>query len=137
MPNWRSNRASPRGPRPSGSAGTARPAARRSPGTKRAAAAAGVRSNPRGAIDAARQPTTGDTMFDRLERILSAATVDYADIRHEVMEETAISFSGRELTTVSANTTDGFVVRVLHRGGWASVAFTKEEQAGAAVRTAV
>lgn len=76
-------------------------------------------------------------MFDRLERILSAATVDYADIRHEVMEETAISFSGRELTTVSANTTDGFVVRVLHRGGWASVAFTKEEQAGAAVLTAV
>lgn len=75
-------------------------------------------------------------MFDTLERILATAAADYADIRYEEMKETDISFSGRELTAVSANTTDGFVLRVLHKGGMAAVAFTKPTEADAAVRTA-
>lgn len=76
-------------------------------------------------------------MFSQLETILSLAGTDYADIRYEEMSETAISFSGKELTGVSANDTDGYVVRVLHRGGMASVAFTRPGEAENAVRTAV
>lgn len=75
-------------------------------------------------------------MFSQLGKILSLVKADYADIRYEEMSETAISYSGRELTGVSANETDGYVVRVLHRGGMASVAFTKPEEAEKAVRTA-
>ncbi len=76
-------------------------------------------------------------MFEQLSRILNQVKADYADIRYEEMQETSISYSGRELTGVSSNSTDGFVVRVLHRGGLASVAFTKPEEAENAVRTAV
>jgi TldD protein len=76
-------------------------------------------------------------MFNELEKILSLAGADYADIRYEEMSEAAISYSGKELTGVAANDTDGYVVRVLHRGGMASVAFTRAEEAENAVRTAV
>ncbi len=76
-------------------------------------------------------------MFEKLESILSLAGADYADVRYEEMSEASISFSGKELTGVASNDTDGFVVRVLHRGGMASVAFTKAEEAESAVRTAV
>lgn len=76
-------------------------------------------------------------MFPELEKILYQAQADYADVRYEMMSETAITFSGKELTGVSANNTDGYVVRVLKRGGLASVAFTRAEEAENAVRTAV
>jgi TldD protein len=76
-------------------------------------------------------------MFDQLEKILSEARSEFADIRYEVVKETAISFSGKELTTLSANTTDGYVVQAMDKGGMASVAFTRPEEAGAAVRSAM
>lgn len=76
-------------------------------------------------------------MFSELEKILSQAQADYADVRYERMSETTISFSGKELTGVSANDTDGYVVRVLKGGGMASVAFTKREEANNAVKTAL
>lgn len=76
-------------------------------------------------------------MFDRLEKMLTGAKADYFDIRYEEVKETAIGFSGKELTTLSANSSDGFVVRVLDQGGMASVAFTRPEEAGAAIRSAV
>lgn len=76
-------------------------------------------------------------MFIELEKILSLAQADYADVRHERISETTISFSGKELTGVSTNDTDGYVVRVLKDGGMASVSFTKPEEAAKAVKTAM
>jgi TldD protein len=75
-------------------------------------------------------------LFNTLEKIIATTKNDFADIRYEIMRETAISFSGKELTTLSANSTDGYVVRVLENGGMASVAFTKPDEAEAAVKTA-
>ena len=76
-------------------------------------------------------------MFDQLEKMLAGAGGDFIDIRYEIMRETAISFSGKELTAVSANSTDGYVVRTLDKGGMASVAFTKQAEAGAAIKSAL
>jgi TldD protein len=75
-------------------------------------------------------------MFEQLEKMLAGVGRDFADIRYEEMKETSISFSGKELNTLSANTSDGFVIRVLEKGGMASVAFTKPEEAGAAIKAA-
>jgi TldD protein len=76
-------------------------------------------------------------MFPQLEAILAKVEADYADLRYEIKQETIITFNGRELTQVGTNATDGFVLRVLKQGGFSSVTFTREDQAEAAVRTAV
>ncbi len=76
-------------------------------------------------------------MFPQLTAILSRIGADYADLRYEVKKETIITFNGRELTQVGTNVTDGFVLRVLKQGGFSSVNFTREDQAEAAVRTAL
>jgi TldD protein len=68
--------------------------------------------------------------------MLSKAEADYADIRYEIKRETRIVFNGRELFHIGANSTDGFVLRILNRGGMSSVSFTRPEDAAAAVRTA-
>lgn len=47
------------------------------------------------------------------------------------------SFSGKELTQVTSNSTDGYVIRVLKDGGMSSVQFTKQADAERAVRAAV
>jgi TldD protein len=76
-------------------------------------------------------------MFEKLQKMLGLARADYADLRYEQMRETKIAFGGRELTGLSASSTDGYVVRVLKNGGWSSVAFTAPEDAEQAVRSAV
>lgn len=76
-------------------------------------------------------------MFEKLRGILSRIDADYADIRYEVKKETIIHFDGKELTQIGSNSTDGFVLRVLKRGGLASAIFTKERDAEQAVRTVV
>lgn len=76
-------------------------------------------------------------MFEILEKMLADAGGDFLDIRYEEMRETAIAFSGKELTTVSANTTDGYVVRALDQGGMASVAFTRQDEGGPAIKKAM
>jgi TldD protein len=76
-------------------------------------------------------------MFPQLAAILSPIEADYADLRYELKKETIITFNGRELTQVGTNATDGFVLRVLKKGGFASVTFTREDQAESAVRTAL
>ncbi len=76
-------------------------------------------------------------MFKKLGNILAKAEADYADIRYEVMKETFITFNGKELSRIGSNITDGYVLRVLKNGGMSSVAFTKEEDAPGAVKTAV
>jgi len=74
-------------------------------------------------------------MFDKLKSILSRLDADYADVRYEVKKDTIVSFSGKELTEVGANSADGFVIRALKDGGMASVVFTKETDAEKAVRS--
>ena len=76
-------------------------------------------------------------MFERLRTMLSKVAADYADLRYELKKETVITFNGRELTQVGTNSTDGFILRVLKQGGFSSVTFTREDQAEAAVQTAL
>jgi TldD protein len=68
--------------------------------------------------------------------MLSKASPEYADIRYEIKKETKIVFNGRELFHIGANSTDGFVIRILNKGGLSSVSFTRPADADAAVRTA-
>jgi TldD protein len=75
-------------------------------------------------------------MFDKLKTILAKCDADYADLRYEIKKETVIGFNGKELTQIGSNTTDGFVLRVLIKGGLSSIAFTRESDAEKAVRTA-
>ncbi len=75
-------------------------------------------------------------MFDKIKSILSKTDGKYADLRYEVKKEVKIGFNGRELTHISSNSTDGYVLRILKNGGLSSVAFTKENDAEKAVKTA-
>ncbi|MEW6571775.1 MAG: TldD/PmbA family protein [Nitrospirota bacterium] len=75
-------------------------------------------------------------MFDILRSMLSKAIADYADIRYEIKKETRIVFNGKELFHIGSNSTDGFVIRILKRGGLSSVAFTRADDAELAVHTA-
>jgi len=74
-------------------------------------------------------------MFDELKSILSKVSADYADLRYEVMRDTKIDFDGKELTQMTSNSTDGYVLRVLKNGGLATVAFTKPVDADKAIKT--
>ncbi len=76
-------------------------------------------------------------MIERLRSILNKMTAEYADIRHEAMHDTRISFSGKELTEVGSNTTDGYVLRVLDKGGFSSVAFTAYDDHEKAIAAAM
>jgi TldD protein len=75
-------------------------------------------------------------MFDRLKAMLSRVEADYADLRYEGKRDTVIAFNGRELIQVGANTTDGYVLRVLSRGGFSAATFTREADLERAMRTA-
>ena len=75
-------------------------------------------------------------MFDRLKAMLSRVEADYADLRYEIKRDTVIAFNGRELIQVGANTTDGYVLRVLSRGGFSATTFTREQDMETAARTA-
>ena len=76
-------------------------------------------------------------MFEKLRGILNKVDADYADIRYETKKDTVVSFSGKELTEIGSNSTDGYVIRALKDGGMASVVFTKEDDAEKAIRTVV
>lgn len=76
-------------------------------------------------------------MFDKMRTILSKVDADYSDVRYEIKKETVISFNGKELTKISSNSTDGYVLRVLKNGGLSSVVFTKENDSEKAVNTAM
>jgi TldD protein len=75
-------------------------------------------------------------MFDRLKRILGKVKADYADLRYELKSETQIAYDGRELSSMTSNSTDGYALRVLKCGGLATVSFTKASDAEKAIRTA-
>ncbi|MCD6162329.1 MAG: TldD/PmbA family protein [candidate division Zixibacteria bacterium] len=75
-------------------------------------------------------------MFEKLRAILNRVEADYADIRYEVKKDAVITFNSKELTAISSNTTDGYVLRVLVNGGMSSVVFTKVGDAENAMRIA-
>jgi TldD protein len=74
-------------------------------------------------------------MFEKLKSILTKVDAEYADIRHEVKNVITIAFNGRELTEIGNNTTDGYVLRILNKGGYASISFTNPEQHEKALAT--
>lgn len=76
-------------------------------------------------------------MVQVLKEIISKIDADYADIRYEILNETKIVFNGKELYQIGSNTGDGFVLRVLKNGGFASIAFTKKEDAEKAIKIAL
>lgn len=76
-------------------------------------------------------------MIDRLKKILALVDADYADIRYETKKETSIGFEGRDLARVSANSADGHVLRVMYKGGFSTMAFTRPEDAGKAAAAAL
>lgn len=75
-------------------------------------------------------------MFDEIKSMIAKVSADYADLRYEAMRDTKIDFDGRELTQMTANSTDGYVLRVLKKGGFTTVAFTKPDDAEKAIKTA-
>jgi TldD protein len=72
-------------------------------------------------------------VFSRLEKALGAIPADYSDIRFEIKNETMISYDGNELTQVASNSSEGYVLRILKDGGFASCTFTREEDLEKAV----
>ncbi len=74
-------------------------------------------------------------MFDKLNALLARAGADYADIRYETKHEVKIAFAGRLLNQIAVSDTDGYVLRMLHDGGFASLAFTREIDADRALVT--
>lgn len=75
-------------------------------------------------------------MFEKLTKILNNSKAEYSDIRYEKKISTNIVFNGKELKTIGANSTDGFVIRILKNGGFATIAFTKEKDAARALKIA-
>jgi TldD protein len=75
-------------------------------------------------------------MFDNLVSVLSKTDADYSDIRYELKKEIIISFNGREITQLSSNSTDGYVLRVLKKGGLSTIAFTDHKDANKVVKKA-
>jgi TldD protein len=75
-------------------------------------------------------------MIDKLKPMISSIAADYVDVRYEIKKETKILYSGKDLTFIGSNTTDGYVVRVLKNGGLSSVAFTRDSDAMKALKTA-
>ena len=76
-------------------------------------------------------------MFPFMKSALSKMDSDYGDIRYEIKRETVIVFNGKELTQIGSNTTDGYVLRSLKRGGFSSMAFTAKADAEKAILTVV
>jgi len=76
-------------------------------------------------------------MLDRLGAMIGDAAADFADIRYEIKRETDVTFAGRELRNIGANGTDGFVIRVLKDGGFASATVTKESDVPRALELAL
>ncbi|MEK7448281.1 MAG: TldD/PmbA family protein [Planctomycetota bacterium] len=75
-------------------------------------------------------------MFDTIRKIINKSQADYADIRYEIKKDTVITFNGKELSQIGSSSTDGYVIRVLDKGGFASAIFTKQTEAEKAIRFA-
>jgi len=75
-------------------------------------------------------------MLGKLNVFLSKIDAEYADIRYEKMTKTEIVYNGKELSELGTNITDGYVIRVLKNGGFATVSVTKPSEVEKAVELA-
>ncbi len=76
-------------------------------------------------------------MIEHLKKLTSALKADYFDIRYETKQVDHVMMNKNEIRSCGSNTGDGYVLRVLHRGAFAQVCFTKPEQAGTALKKAM
>ena len=75
-------------------------------------------------------------MLEKLNKYLSKTDAEYADIRYEKMTKTEIVYNGKELSEMGENITDGYVIRVLKNGGFATVSVTNPDEIQNAFRLA-
>lgn len=76
-------------------------------------------------------------MIGELKRMLGLVQADYADIRYELRSDAEIVNESGELKSLSSCEADGFVLRVLAGGGFATIAFTRPEDAPKAAAKAL
>lgn len=76
-------------------------------------------------------------MIDKLKSIIARIPAEYADLRYETKKVERIGINKGEIRACDSNLGDGYVLRVLKNGGLATVAFTRPDQAEAAVRRAI
>ncbi|MCK5851748.1 TldD/PmbA family protein [bacterium] len=67
-------------------------------------------------------------MLEKLNEYISKTDAEYADIRYEKMIRTEILYNGKELSKMGSNITDGYVIRVLKNGGFATASVTKPSE---------
>lgn len=75
-------------------------------------------------------------MLEKLRGMLAGIEADYADIRYERMRTTSADIVNDKLKGVDSVSTDGFVVRVLRKDGFASATATRREDVPEALRLA-
>ncbi|MDD4310044.1 MAG: TldD/PmbA family protein [Candidatus Cloacimonetes bacterium] len=76
-------------------------------------------------------------MIETLKRLSNKIDADYFDIRYETKQVERVVMNKNEIRSCGSNTGDGFVLRVLKNGGFATVTFTKPEQAELAIKRAM
>ena len=76
-------------------------------------------------------------MIETLKKMTANLDADYFDIRYETKHVDRVLLSKGEIRAYGSNTGDGYVLRVLKNGGFATVCFTKPEQAALAVNRAL
>lgn len=76
-------------------------------------------------------------MLQRLEEMIRSFPADFVDIRYEIEKDTSIAYSGHDIKGVTASTTDGYVVRVLEGGGFATATATRPQDVPRALAIAL
>jgi len=72
-------------------------------------------------------------MKEQLKKYISRIDADYSDIRYEKMLTISLTYNGKELSVVESNAADGYVIRVLKKGGFASISVTRPEDINKAI----
>ncbi|MBP7205369.1 MAG: TldD/PmbA family protein [Candidatus Cloacimonetes bacterium] len=76
-------------------------------------------------------------MITTMKEMLGKVQADYADLRYETKQVQRVVLSNKEVRSYGSNLGDGYVLRVLRKGGFATVCFTQPRQADEAIRKAV
>ena len=77
------------------------------------------------------------TVGDKLASLLKKQNADYIEAHLEESHASSISYRGRQLESVSRNTSVGGNVRALVKGGWGFVSFNDFDKLEQKVSTAV
>ncbi len=75
-------------------------------------------------------------MIDRLKKMTASLDAEYFDIRYETKKVEQVTMNKNEIRNSGSNVGDGFVLRLLDKGAFVSVSFTRPEQAELAIRKA-